>query len=135
MTKLIFTLRLILRQGMVGGSFPKTEVPFMALLTPMLSEPCGLRNLTPTFFTHSSILLFPCTEFLLIPAAAVHLTNGPMCFPSPGVRGSLEWGSPHSISLCMEGSERLPPGQTFRGKICFISFLFQGLLCPSICNM
>lgn len=34
MTKLIFTLRLILRQGMVGGSFPKTQVPFMALLTP-----------------------------------------------------------------------------------------------------
>lgn len=123
MTKLICTLRFILGQGMVGGSFPKTQVPFMALLTPMLSEPGGLRNLTLTFFTPFSILLFPCTEFLLIPAAAVHLTNGCICFPFPGVRGFLEWGSPHSISLCIsEGSERLPPGQTFRGKICFIRF-------------
>ena len=90
----------------------------MALLTPTLSEPGGLRNLTLTFFTPSSILLFPCTEIFLIPAAAVHLTNGLICFPFPGVRGFLEWGSPHSISLCIsEGSERLPPGQTFRGKM------------------
>ena len=136
MTKLIFTLRLILTQGTVGGSFPKTQVPFMALLTPTLYEPGGLRTLTLTFFTPSSILLFPCTEISFIPAAAVHFTNGLICFPFPCVRGFLEWGSPHSISLCIsEGSERLPPGQTFRGKICFVRFPFQVLLCPAICNM
>ena len=77
-TKLIFTLRLILRQAIVGGSFqrPKSHLrPFSLLCYPSLVA-WGISSLLfshlPLFFSFSFISL----HGILIPAAAVHHRNG-----------------------------------------------------------
>lgn len=111
------------------GLFPKTQVPFGVLLTPSLLEPSGHRHLI--LFSHLSLsyfplsLLFPCTEFCLIPAAVVHHKNGLWHFFLALV--SHECVTSLSVSLCIsECTWRFVPSQAFTGKIWLVSSLFQG---------
>lgn len=137
MTKLIFTLGLIVGQGTVGGSFerPKSHLSLSRSFPTWAMWP---EESYPYFFHiflyFSLSLLFPHTEFFFIPAAAVHHENELWCFFL-----SLVWDECVTSlldSLCIsECSWRLAPGQAFTEKIYFVSFLCQVLLCPTIYNM
>lgn len=109
MTKLIFTLGLMVGQGVTaGGSFQRlnSHLGSSSRLHYLSHAARGISSLL--FFTSSCFsisLLFPCTEFLFILAAAVH-KNRLWC-----------------ISKCTWG---FSPAQAFTGKICLVSLVFQG---------
>lgn len=110
-TKLIFTLRLILRQAIVGGSFhrPTSHLRPFSLLCYLSLVAWGISSLLfshlPLFFSFSFISPHRISPYSCCCCPPQEWT----LIPFPGITGVLRWVSPHPpfLSAFLNGVEGL----------------------------